>query len=71
MLGEVLLEEVVGVSVDIDHRTPCGASVGRLVADQRGFDLPFAVRVVAEWDGGLFVAVAEDIGHPGSHRSQL
>ena len=33
-----------------------------MVPHESGLDLPFAVRIVAEWNGRLFVAVAEDVG---------
>ena len=71
MLGDVSLEKVVGEPVDVDDRALDVGCSGRLIPNESGLDLPFSIRIVSECNGRLFVAVAEDIGHPGSHRSQL
>ncbi len=70
MLGDVLLEEVVGEPVDVQHRA-VPRQVPGLVADQRGLDVALPVRIGTQRDRQLLVAVAEDVGSPSSHDHTL
>ncbi len=71
MLGEVLLEEVVGEAVDVEHRAIGEIGGRRLVAHQGRRDLAFAVGVGAQRQFELLVAVSEDVRTPSSHYHTL
>lgn len=67
MLGQMPLEEIVGESVDVEHRalgTRRGLATGGDVAYQGGNRLPLTVGIGAEIQGALLVIGAEDIGLP-------
>ncbi|BDT96819.1 hypothetical protein IFM12275_67950 [Nocardia sputorum] len=65
MLGEVLLEEIVGESVDIEHRARgLFDGAGGDVAHQRGDHLALTVGIGAERQRALLVVRTEDVGAP-------
>ena len=71
MLGQVLLEEVVGEAVHVQDGTTClHRLLLRLVADQCCVHLAFAVRIRSEGDRQLLISVTEDVWNPSSHKSQ-
>ena len=71
VLGEVLLEEVIGEAVHVQNGTAClHRLLLRLVADQCCVHLAFAVRIRSERDRQLLISVTEDVWNPSSHKSQ-
>ena len=71
VIGQLGVEEVVGVAVHRqDRMRSSGGVLGLPAAHQGRDDVALTVRIGPEWDRALPVA-GQDVGHPASHQVSL